>query len=404
MGRKMKKRFDFFMVVLTVLFASFGIGFVGGVHGMMDSDSVGTSLVCAILFFTVPVLTGYLAIRIALLLRRRKMMKKNSDGSLKTLVIALLLSAVVGAVGQLVYAIEWQTYTTEKVIETKMKGSHVVMLMDISGSMLDEKPACMEAACQLIEGLDESTSMQFVAFAAAVKDENVSAFVPLTADNKISLQTLIQKADMSGGTNFNHPLEIAIKTLEKNQKQDYRNMIIMLTDGTSSIDDSVKKTLTGSDIELFTIRITDGTNDSDTDVQALIQLAAKDFPIKPQSDGSIDVSLILESFRAALNSSRVVTEEHRKLALGSDLVFAANMQDFWWRSIVQVVVFGIFSVLVSFAYYGSFGKVSFVLSLATGILCGVVLVVEAELFAMLLIFMCFGAYTVYEIEETQTNV
>ena len=90
--------------------------------------------------------------------------------------------------------------------------------------------------------------------------------------------------------------------------------------------------------------------------------------------------------------------------MGSDLVFAANMQDFWWRSIVQVVVFGIFSVLVSFAYYGSFGKVSFVLSLATGLLCGVVLVVEAELFAILLIFMCFGAYTVYEIEEAQTNV
>lgn len=400
----MKKKFDFLMVMLTVLFASFGIGLVGGISTMMDQSAFWSGMISALLFFTVPVITGYLGLRIALLIHRKKFVIKDSAGSIKALAIALLFSALTGCAGQLIYAIEWQTYTTEKIIETKMKGSHVVMLMDISGSMLDERPACVEAACQLIDGLDETTSMQFVPFAATVDDQNVSAFVSLTADNKITLQTLIRNANMAGGTNFNQPLEMAIETLEKNQKQDYRNMILMLTDGSAPLDESVKTAISGSDIELFTIRITDGAIDSDPDVQALIQLASMDFPVSAQSDGSIDVTVILDNFRAALNSSRVVTEEHKKLALGSDLVFAANMQDFWWRPIVQIFVLGIFSVLISLAYYGKLGRVSFVLSLATGILCGIVLVIEAELYAMLLIFLCFGAYTIYEIEEAPANV
>ena len=83
---------------------------------------------------------------------------------------------------------------------------------------------------------------------------------------------------------------------------------------------------------------------------------------------------------------------------------AANMQDFWWRPIVQLVVFGIFPVLISFAYYGKLGRVSFILSLASGILCGAILVIEAEFYATLLIFLCFGAYTIYEIEEAPANV
>ena len=400
----MKKRFDFLMVMLTVLFACFGIGFVGGIQGLMNEDSFVTGIVCSLLFFTVPVLTGYLGLRIALLLQRHKYVMKDSSGSVKMLVIVLVISAIVGCVGQVLYCIEWKTYTTEKVIESNMKGSHVVMLMDISGSMKDEKPACVEAACQLIDGLDDTTSMQFIAFAAAVSDNHVSQFLPLSADNKISIQSLIRNANMSGGTNFNQPLDMAIETLQKNKQQDYRNMIIMLTDGSAEISDSIKNTLSGSDIDFFTVRITDGSNDSDGDVQALIQLATKDFPVNPQTNGGVDITVILESFRAALRSSSVITEEHRKLAFGSDLVFAVNMQQLWWRPIIQVVVISILSVLISLAYYGRLGKLSFVLSLATGIFCGVLLVTVSELYAIHLILLCYGAYTIYEIEEAPDNV
>lgn len=400
----MKKKFDFLMPVLTILSASFGIGIAWGVQMRMNPDSALTGLVSALAFFTVPVLTGYLGVQAALLLRRPKFVRKNSSGSLKALAAALLVSAVVGCAGQLLYAMEWQIETTETIVGTQSKGSHVVMLMDVSGSMMDERPGCVEAACQLIDGLDDTTSMQFIAFAAAVKDENVSAFAPMTAENKSSLQAVIRSANMIGNTNFNQPLEMAIETLEQNREKDYRNIIIMLTDGAASVKDSVKNVLADSDLELFTVRITDGANDSDADVQALIQLATQDFPVKSQPDGSVDVSAILKSLREALNSSRVITEEHKKLALGADTIFSANMEDFWWRPILQVVVFGLFSVLISLAYYGRQGLVSLVLNLASGVLCGVVLVEEPEFYPMLLIFLCFGAYTTYEIEEVPANV
>lgn len=402
----MKKRFDFLMLILTSFCAAIGIGIVGAVNAMMTPGAVMTGVLSSLLFFTVPLLMGWFGLKLALLLKRKKYEQKDASGGIKALALALAVSAVLGVVGQLIYAIEWQTYTTEKVIESPIKGSHIVMLMDISGSMVDERPACVEAACQLVEGLDETTSMQFIPFAAAVDDENVSGFAPLTADHKMTLQNMIHSAKMSGGTNFNHPLEMAINTLKKNKQQDYRNMIIMLTDGKEAINDAVKASLTDPDnaIELFTVRITDGSDDSNSNVQALIKLATQDYPVTQKADGTVDVTTILNNFQAAMNFQKIITEEHKKLAMGSDLIFAANMEDFWWRPIVQVLMFGIYAVLISLAYYGSLGKASMILSLATGLVSGFTLTSQTELFAVILIIFCFGAFTIYEIEEVRQHV
>lgn len=402
----MKKRFDFLMLILTSFCAAIGIGIVGAVNAMMTPGAVMTGVLSSLLFFTVPLLMGWFGLKLALLLKRKKYEQKDASGGIKALALALAVSAVLGVVGQLIYAIEWQTYTTEKVIESPIKGSHIVMLMDISGSMVDERPACVEAACQLVEGLDETTSMQFIPFAAAVDDENVSGFAPLTADHKMTLQNMIHSAKMSGGTNFNHPLEMAINTLKKNKQQDYRNMIIMLTDGKEAINDAVKASLTDPDnaIELFTVRITDGSDDSNSNVQALIKLATQDYPVTQKADGTVDVTTILNNFQAAMNFQKIITEEHKKLAMGSDLIFAANMEDFWWRPIVQVLMFGIYEVLISLAYYGSLGKASMILSLATGLASGFTLTSQTELFAVILIIFCFGAFTIYEIEEVRQHV
>lgn len=402
----MKKKFDFLMLILTSFCAAIGIGIVGAVNAMLDPDSVMTGVLSSLLFFTVPLLMGYFGLKLALLLKRKQFVQKDSSGSIRALVLALAVSAVLGAVGQLIYAIEWQTYTTEEVIETKVKGSHVVMLMDISGSMQDEQAACQEAACQLIDGLDETTSLQFIAFAGSVEPRNKSGFVTLTPENKVPLQELIRSVNMSGGTNFNQPLEEAVDTLKKNKQQDYRNMIIMLTDGKEPIKESVKASLTDPDnaIDLFTVRITDGSDDSDSDVQALIKLATQDFPVTKNANGTVDVTTVLDTFRAAMNSQSVITKEHKKLAMGSDLIFAANMEDFWWRPIVQVLVFGIYAVLISLAYYGSLGKLSALLSLVSGVACGFLLTTQTEVYAVVLVLLCFGAYTVYEVEEVRQNV
>lgn len=402
----MKKKFGVLPLVLTVLFATAGILVFGYIQKAINPNTTWKALLDSVVFFMVPLLLAFVGLLLALVLKQKKYHVKINGGCFARLAVVLILSGLLGGVGQLLYCLEWQTYTVDTVVETPLKGNHVVMLMDISGSMSDEREACIEAACQLIDGLDETNTMQFIAFAASVASRNESAFLPLTADNKSSLQDLIRGIDMKGGTNFNEPLEKAIQTLRDNQDTEYRSMILMITDGKDSINNSIKGTLSDPDsgIELFTLRITDGSSSPDSQVRALIDLAKQDYPITQQGDGTVDMTTVLENLRAAIHSQRSVTEEHRKLAFGSRLVFTYDYTDFWWRPVIQVVLLGLYSVLISVAYYGKPGVLSLLLSLAAGLFTGLILSMGLEFYPALLIILCFGAFTVYEIEEVKPNV
>lgn len=403
----MKKKFDFLGLVLTSVFAMWGLGMATAVNYLADQSL--TAVFISVLSFILPLLLGFLGLRLSLWLHRKKYQVKRSGGIAKRLLAVLVLTAILSGTGQLLYAIEWQTYTVDTVVETPMKGRHVVLLIDISGSMKAEKDACIEAACQLVEGMDETTTMQVIAFAGAVTERCTSAYLPLTADNKITLQEMIRSVDMAGGTNFNQPLEMAIKTLRDDQDPEYRSMILMLTDGKESVDDAIKGTLTDPDcgIELFTARITDGSDGTDANVQDLISLAVQDFPIAQQADGSVDMSNVLDTFLAAINYQRTVREEHRKLALGSDLLFhffeEPSGEAYWWRPVIAAAVFGLYAVLVSVAYYGRPGKISLLLSLSAGLITGFALEFEISIFPLPLLI-CLGGFAVYEIEEVKTDV
>ena len=402
----MKKRFGFLPLALSSLFGVAGILIVCLVFGAIDPNTVWESVLISVLFFVVPLLLGFVGLRLALWLNRKQFQAKKDSGCFVRLVVVLILSGILGGVGQVLYCLEWQTYTVETGVTMQTKGNHVVMLMDISGSMRDEREACIEAACQLIDGLDETTTMQFIAFAATVEPRNESAFLPLTADNKLVLQDLIRAIDMEGKTNFNQPLETAIHTLQTHQDPDYRSMILMITDGKDDINSSIKRTLSdpGSGIELFTLRITEGSGAPDTQVQALIDLAKQDYPIQQKADGTVDMTTVLENLRSAIDSQRTITEERRKLAFGGDMVFTGMHTYFWWRPVIQVVLLGLYSVLISVAYYGKPGILSLLLSLAAGGFTGFMLYQGMEFYPALLIILCLGAFTEYEIEEVQADV
>lgn len=402
----MKKKFDFLGLVLTSIFATWGLGMATAVNYLADQSL--TAVFITVLSFILPLLLGFLGLRLSLWLHRKKYHVKGSGGIAKRLLAVLVLTAVLSGIGQLLYAIEWQTYTVDTVVETPMKGRHVVLLIDISGSMQDKKDACIEASCQLVEGMDESTTMQVIAFASTVTDRCTSAYLPLTADNKTMLQEMIRSVDMAGGTNFNQPLEMAIKTLRDSQDPEYRSMILMLTDGQASVDDTITGTLTDPDcgIELFTTRITNGNDGKDAN-QDLISLAVQDFPIAQQADGSVDMSNVLDTLLAAINHQKTVHEEYRKLALGSDLLFhffeESSSEAYWWRPMIAAAVFGLYAVLVSVAYYGKPSKISLLLSLAAGLITGFALEFEISFFPLPLLI-CLSGFAVYEIEEVKPDV
>lgn len=401
----MKKKFDFLMAPLTGVISYLGILAAAYCWGFLHNGSVMMSVFIAVLLFVIPMTAGFLTMQLVLLFQRKKY-NLQTKGAFVRFVAVLLVTAVLAAVSQLLYCFEWQTYSTEKVIENKTKGSHVVLLMDISGSMKDERSACIDAACELVNSLDENTSMQFIAFAGTVEPRNKTAFLNLTPDNKLVVQDVIRNVKMEGGTNFNYPLEEAMDTLIQNQDPDYRSMILLLTDGREATVNAQnkQKLRDNSQIELFSLRVVPANATISKEEKELMELAVKDFPLEQQKDGSLDMSTVLQTFKTAINHKKVEVEWHKKLAMGSDVVFGSDNQGYWWRAVTQIVMFTLYSVLLSVAYYGKPGIPSLILSLAAGALTGWVAGIDVNLMGFVLAILCLSAYTVYEVGEGPQNV
>lgn len=404
----MRKKFDILGLIFSVILAGVGIGAVMACFPYHLRESAPVAIATTGLLLMVPLLTGYDGLRLSLRLRRKKFRAPDSKAAARRVIVVALIAGLLGAGGQVLYGLEWETYTEETVVDTSTKGRHIVLLMDISGSMKEEKPACIEAACRLIDGMDDTTTMQVIAFAASVTDRCTSQYLPLTPENKTTLQNMIRSVDMGGGTNFNQPLDMAIQTLKGSADPEYRSMILMLTDGKEAVNDTIRGTLTdpASGIELFTVRI--GTDASDHNVRDLIDLAVQDFPIAQQTDGTVDITDVLDTLEKAANYQTVVQEEHRRLIMGGDQLlecFIANKNvEFWWRPVLQVVVMAVYAVLVSFAYYGRLGKGSLALSLAAGLATGLALALNQYVASPMMCVLCLGGFTVYEVQEVEAHV
>lgn len=401
----MKKKFGFLMWMLSaaVTAAVFSLWIM--INPIQHVDTVLSGVLYSIAYFASFLLCGFGAVRLAIWIGRKKY-QVNTAGMGKRLVAVLVMVAMLGGIGQLLYSIEKQKYTKEIIIDDTLKGLHLAVLMDVSGSMKEEREGCVEAVCELIEGMDEANSMQFIAFSGTVTDRGESAFLPLTAANKITLQDMVRSINMVGGTNFDEPLDKAIATLQDNMDPDYSSLIIMVTDGDAPIDSRIANVLTDPDsgIELFTLRITDGSSSVSADVQAMIDMAAMDFPIVQQADGTVDVTAVQDAFREALNYQRVIEEEHEKLGLGKTLVFSTMDKTLWWRPVIQVVVLALYALLVSVAYYGKPSVISAVLNLALGAVSGLLLATGVYMGAYALFIVCVSAVAILEVEEVHQNV
>ena len=401
----MKKKFGLCMMLCSAVGAALGMGLLIEGINWGFADTPIDAVLHSVVFFPAMLLFGFSGMYLAIWLTRKKY-QVDTLGAGKRLITILLLSALLGGVGQLLYGFELRTYTTTKAGDTPVSGLHLVVLMDISSSMDDEREVCADAACQLIESLDETASMQFIAFAATVPGRGESAFLPLTKEHKATLQNMVRTVYLGGGTNFDEPLDKAIATLQAHHDPACRSLIIMLTDGEDSVNGTIRDVLTDPDsgIELFTMRITDGSGTVSANTQDLIDMAAMDFPIVPESNGTVDVSAVQQAFRSALNYSQPIAEEETRLELSAHSIFADSEHTMWWHPVVQIAVFALYALLISLAYYGRSSVRSMMLNLGMGTLTGLMMAVGALEVYVILLTVCLTTFTILEIEGGASHV
>ena len=147
------------------------------------------------------------------------------------MILAAAAGFLAGAGGQALYMIS---------AFEKNPAMDMVLLLDGSGSMEDEKEGCDKAARALLDQMDENSRAQVVSFAATVLG-NTDLLPMDETERKDTVTDFIRSIDVIGGTEFGQPLTFALNSLRENKEEQRAQAVILLSDGEGPLPDSLKE-------------------------------------------------------------------------------------------------------------------------------------------------------------------
>lgn len=312
-------------------------------------------------FFLMLFVFGFCALQLAMALNRTYKVERQPLWWVAFLLACVLLFGI-GTGGQYLFM-----YSREEVVvpaEVDM-----VLLLDASGSMdsYGYTGPRTDAACQFVDSLDEDCRLQVMAFAGRVLDS--SQLLTMDSTNKNALKQMISSIDASGATDFNEPLEKAKDTLDNLGRQNCNKAVILLTDGESGVDTSVVQSYMGSNIRIFSIRIS-SKNYLDADAQALADLAQStggfDTQLIPRADGSIDTADMLKAFQDAFEATAETEVNMRE-----DLIVYAKDGITLWQFLIRALVMVLCAILIGIGYFGTVSLSSVISSGVMGLTASV---------------------------------
>lgn len=293
----------------------------------------------------------------------RKYKIRRSRFWIPVFLLACALLFGIGAGGQALFM-----YSKEEVLVPA--SADMVLLLDASGSMDSSRytQPRTDAACQFVNSLSDDDRLQAVSFAGKVLDS--TSLVNMDTQGKNTLTQFIQGIDSVGTTDFNAPLEQAMQTLSAQSRADCGKAVILLTDGEGDLDSDVIKTYVGSDVKVFTIRISSSAY-LNNNARELANLATDtggfDVQLTPAADGTVDAADMLRAFQDAFQA----TTETR-VNMSNDLLIYAEQTAFW-QFLLRVVVFILCAILIGVGYFGKLSLRPVIANGACGLLSAVLI-------------------------------
>ena len=388
----MKKNFDWIVLVLTLLLGGAGCAFCLMIYGRTAQDTWGR-IIWSGLFFSLPFVTSLLGSYLAEALQSRRFTVLRKRGRIFTMILAAASGFLVGAGGQTLYMIS---------AFEKNPAMDIVLLLDGSGSMEDEKEGCDKAARALLDQMDENSRAQVVSFAATVLGN--TDLLPMDEAGKDTITDFIRSIDVIGGTEFGQPLTFALNSLRENKEEQRAQAVILLSDGEGPLPDSLKEEYIKEGLLLYTIRIDTGTKPT-ADTEKLIDMAKStggfDTLIPVDKSGQANTQELISAFGEAFTATR-------EIGMGEQMIVFGNMNgSVIFRFLIRTLVFALYAVLVGAIYYRSLQPEQILGNLTAGLLLSVLVTLFGQigletpvLSAVLFCVLIFCAYTTYDEEAT----
>lgn len=395
----MRRRFGFSTMVLTLALSLLGLLLCSFLREDALTARFPFRVAYCALWFALPLVLGLAGMEESLWLNRKRFRPARRRGVVLGFLAAAVLSSVIGGVGGALYTLDNKVIVEEITVRTGKKANHIVLLIDGSDSVQQDKAEIGLAACGLIDALDEEVSMQAAFFTRALTAEDVryrTDYLPLEDGVKEEFKEFIQNMDIVGGTCFEGPLRLALDTLEGRAGRKEAAVIIMLTDGDGEMSDSLARDVEKSGALLYTVRI----NPSDSaDARRLAKLAeatgGEDLTVE-SGDSDELVEDLLDAFQRAVG---VKTEEETHTELVSEEVLlpgGGGGAVTAWRIAVRMISYALYALLIQWAYYRRITPAGLILGVVAGLFTGYIIFLN-ELFSIpATAVLLLTAYTIYE--------
>ena len=393
-----KTKFDWLMLGLSAGCSLIGILLCLGVYETMTYEDTVGLIVWSGCVFTIPLLAGLIGVCIAEQIHRRNGIHVVKRGHrFISFLLAIVLGMLLGGGGQALYMLRVDKHT-----EQVKENSCVSILMDGSTSMADCRDACINAAEQLIDSMDQGNAVQITLFASEVLD--YTPLMYMDDAGKDQLKQFVRAMDTVGGTDFDAPLQQALDMLAAFPDLKSRKSVILLTDGKADISDEIQNSYLDEQISLHSICIqneADGEEPSLKNLKAFVNKSGgKYITLQKSENGTLDMNELLSALQYAYESpEKTVSMNSSLLVYGSE---GMNIL----RFLLRLIVFAIYGLAVTFVYYHRVGVSDLIVSGVIAVLMtiGAIFVERLDIlgmiiFVMLSVLFYWCAFTSYYVVD-----
>lgn len=309
----------------------------------------------------VSLVSGLLGFFLAEYLQRKRFRVVRHRKRVVSLLLAAVLGMVLGAGGQVLYALSYR-FEAGKLVD-------IVLLLDSSDSMGENRDVCKEAACEFIAQAAGTSRIQVCSFGALVTDS--TELLEMDNAGKEAGKAFIRGIDTVGGTNFEYALEWAYQSLiNAEDRNDRKQAVVIVTDGQAEIGDEVREQYVQAGLVLYSIQF-EYSKGSSAPMDELTSFSEEtggfDIRLARGTDGKIQMSEMKQAFNDMYAGARELYQS------GGYLAFGALGMNIVWRLAVRTVFFALFAILAGFVYYGRLTEPQAAANIAAGCLTAVLI-------------------------------
>lgn len=400
----MKKGFFNDKIIFTGVFSAIGFLFCL-THCEMVANSPLGCILWSVEVVAVTLIMGYIGLELSFWIKRKKYKVIGKRNTAISLVLALVLALVIGTFGQTLYALELKTEDNVFIEEE----TNAVFLLDWSLSMNYQRLSCMQAISDSLEKMNEDVYFQYVPFSSYDIDRqnHATELLPVSNSNRELLKSKIQKnwIDICAN-NFDMALDFAVETITNTQYESRRNIIVLFSDCVGDADTSISSVLSNYGIEFYIMFIKNSEAFSaGPSGTPLLSVADETFSVDCGTLGieGADVDDCTDAISKILIGENNDDKTIKKLMITSDMIFKSGEVNFW-KVLVRVLFFGMFTLAASYLYYGFENKMKILVNFVFGAVAALLTCINYPFGICLLLFVGVGGFTKIETEGNMENV